>query len=275
MLRILYDNKADTASVLTQSSTAGSLAAANLLTDIKTEVSRSTATSQTFTLNWASAIVANMAALPFCNLTSTATMRARGYTNVADSSPAVDSGTVLCCAYQPFGLWSWGMLPLGVNAFSYGGYAYARAYFAATPIKKLVIDVVDVDNTLGYIEAGRLVTGAYWQPDIDPGFGLSVAPQSNTSHRRNDAGDLRTERRPVSRLLKLSLGLIQSAADRAQVYDILRGNGMTRPVFLSLFAENADPALEQSHQIYGKLSDSAMANPDWGIFSAPLEIQEI
>jgi hypothetical protein len=275
MLRILYDNKADSASVLTASSTSGSLGVTNLLTDVKNEVHRATDTSVTYTLNWASPVVVNAAILAFANLTSTATIRARAYTNVADAAPATDSGTVLACAYQPFGLWKWGMLPLGVNAFSYGGFTYGRVYLPATSCKKLVIDVIDGDNDSGYVEAARLITGAYWEAEINPAYGPSIAPKSNTQHKRTDAGDLRTERRPVSRGLKLNLAMIAAGADRAQVYDILRGNGMTQPVFVSLFPQNADPALEQSHQIWGKLNDSAMTNPSYGIHAAPLEIEEI
>jgi hypothetical protein len=59
------------------------------------------------------------------------------------------------------------------------------------------------------------------------------------------------------------------------VYDLLVGNGMTRPVFVSLFPAHSDPRREQSHQIYGKLLDSAMSAPSFGVFAAPLEIEEI
>lgn len=278
-LRILYDNRADEAATLAADTTSGSLAAANLLTDIKNEVHRSTATTVRYTLTFDALEVFNMAALAFCNLTSTATMRARVYTNTADvvdtDTPAGDSGAVLCCAYQPFGLWDWGMMPLGVNAFSYGGFAYGRVYFDAVNGRKLVLDVSDVDNTAGYIEAARLIAGVYWSPEYNASHGASLLPKSNTQHRRTDAGDLRTERRPVSRSVRLDLAMLRSATDRARVYDLLRGNGMTQPVFLSLYPQHSDPSLEQSHQVWGKLHDSAMANPAHGVFTAPLEIEEI
>ena len=60
-------------------------------------------------------------ALVAAGRTSTATIRARAYTLAADVSPAVDTGAVLACGYSPLGLWPWGTVPLGVNAFSYGG----------------------------------------------------------------------------------------------------------------------------------------------------------
>lgn len=278
-LRILYDNVADDCSSIAADTTSGTLVAANLLTDIKTEVHRSTSTTVRYTLEWSSLQTLNMVVLPFCNLTSTATIRARLYTNTSDvvgvATPAVDSGTVLACAYAPLGAWAWGAAPLGVNAFSYGGAAYGRVYFTAAQGRKLVVDVVDVDNTAGYIDAARFVTGHYWSPDKNAAYGPSIAPKSNTQGRRTDSGDLRTERRPQHRVLKLELEYIADEDDRATVYDILAGNGRTRPVFVSLFPENANPRREQAHQVYGKLEDSAMSAPRFGVFAAPLAIEEI
>jgi hypothetical protein len=278
-LRILYDNLADTALSLAADSTAGALVAANLLTETKAEVHRSTALTVRYTLTWATTQAFNMAALAFTNFSSAATMRARVYPNSTDvpdtDPPTVDSGAVLCCGYQPFGLWDWGMLPLGVNAFSYGGFAYGRVYFPPANGLKLVIDVDDSLSSASYLEAARLITGAYWSPEFNAVHTPQLTPDSNTQHRRNDAGDLRTERRPVSRTLRLDLAALRSAADRLAVYNLLRGNGMTKPVFVSLFPQHSDPSLEQMHQIWGKLNDSAMTHPSLGMFAAALQIEEI
>ena len=68
-MRIVADNAADR-STLIASSTAGLLAASNLLTDIKSEVWRSTGTSATLTMSWPVAELVGMVALPFCSLLS-------------------------------------------------------------------------------------------------------------------------------------------------------------------------------------------------------------
>ena len=99
-LRILHDNAANRVSSLSASTTSGSLAAANLLTDRKAEVHRATATSVTYTATWASPELMSMVALAFTNYTSTATIRVRAYTLAADVSPAVDTGAVLACGYS-------------------------------------------------------------------------------------------------------------------------------------------------------------------------------
>jgi hypothetical protein len=275
-LRVLYDNLANKVSTLTASTTAGGLIAANMLTDRKSEVHRSTGTSVQYDLRWTTAQLINMLALAFCNLTSSATMRVRGYTNVGDATPAFDTGANLCCPYQAFGLWDWGSLPLGVNAYSYGGAAYGVSYFATANVKQLLIDVADASNSLGYIEVARLVTGVYWSPQTNASWGAGVTPESNTQHERSEAGDLRTERRPMSRSVKVDLSQITSASDRQRMYDILRGNGMTKPVFLSLYPEDADVSLEQSCQIYGKLKgNQTLSHPMFGMFSSGLEIEEV
>lgn len=275
-LRILYNNLADTATSLTADTTSGSLAASNLLTDRKSEVHRATGKTAQYDIRWAAGQIINMACLAFTNFSSAATMRVRGYTNVADVTPALDTGAQLCCAYQPFGLWDWGTVPLGVNAFSYGGYAYARSYFTAGTFARLLIDIDDSISTLSYVEAARLIVGSYWSPQVNADWGAKITPESNTQHERSEAGDLRTERRPVSRTLALDLSQIVSETDRQRVYDILRGNGMTRPVFCSLYPEDASPALEQSGQIYGKLKgDSGISHPMFGMFASALEILEV
>jgi hypothetical protein len=75
-LRVVADNVAERATVAA-STTAGVLAAANLLTTAKSEVWRATGTSARLGLAWAAAETFQAVALPFCNLSPTATMRVR------------------------------------------------------------------------------------------------------------------------------------------------------------------------------------------------------
>jgi hypothetical protein len=187
----------------------------------------------------------------------------------------VDTGAVLACGYSPLALWPWGTVPLGVNAFSYGGGTYARAYFTAGAYEKLVIDIVDADQTAAYVEAARLIVGAYWSPQYNAACGAAARVNDTTTNSRSQAGDLRSDVGTVSRSLPLSLEWV-AEADRPRLWNILRGSAKSGPVFVSLFPEDADPELEQAHQIWGKLaSDLAISHPMYGLFSAPLEVEEI
>lgn len=274
-LRIVYDNAANRRSSLVASSTAGSLNANNLLSETKSKVWRSTSTSATLTVEWDTAEFVGVVALPFCNFTATATMRVRGYESKTDTEPTFDTSDVLCCAYPPLGLWDWGTMPLGVNSYAYGGGAYAVVWFPITPVEKLAIDITDTANTSGYVEASRLVTGAYWSPENGVNYGARITPADMSKHERTDSGDLKTDRGAMYKALTVDLSMMP-AGDRNRLWDIVRGNGMTKPIFFSLRPESDDPAEEQMYQIYGKLSrQSTITYQFINQFNAPLEIEEV
>ena len=273
-LRIIHHNAADLAAI-SASSQSGALSVTNLLTDIKSEVWRSTGTHATLSAVFPLTSLIAAVALPFCNLSSAATLRVRGYALAADAVPAFDTGAVQACAHQPLGAWDWGLEPLGVNAFSYGGGAYGRIWFAPAWVEKLEIDIDDALNPAGYIEASRLLAGMYWSPESNADYGASLTADDASQHYRNEGGDLLTNVGPRSRKLALSLTAM-SPPDRSKLMAILRGNGKSRPVFISLFPESDDPLLEQDHQVYGKLPDAAaVATPQFERYSTSITVEEI
>lgn len=272
-LKILYNNVADSATI-SASTTAGSLAASNLLTDIKSDVWRSTSTSATITLTWAASQLLSGVVFPFCNLTSTSTFRIKVYTNVADASPVVDTGAVLACANSPLGLWSWGSVPLGVNAYSYGGASYGVGWFTPTSCKKITIDIVDTLNPSGYIEASRVVTGSVFTPENDAELNVDFWIDDRSVEARSGGGDLRMDIGTSSKGIKFNLSNM-NPSDRLTVASILKGNGKYKPLYVSLFPSDADPAKEQQYQIYGKLSGSlSIGHSNWNLFGCPVEIVE-
>lgn len=274
-LRILYNNIADQASSLVASSTAGSLAASNLLTDIKSQIWRSTSTTATLTVQWSTGRMLGLVALPFCNFTSAATIRVQVYAEPTDVTPVLDTGAQLAAPYTPLGLWNWGYLPLGVNAYSYAGAAYAVIWFTITTGKKVVVTLEDATNAAGYLEASRLVMGSYWQAEVNPDWGASVNIADRTENFRNDAGDLLSDRGSIHKSVVLPLSQM-TQTDRAAVFNLLRGNGLSRPLFVSVFPEDTNTQLEQEHQVYGKLAKgSSIASANYAQFATNLEIEEL
>ena len=274
-IRILYQNQAKRAASVSSSSVAGSLVAANLLTDIKTQITRSTATAVQYTLTWTSAVALNMVGLAFTNLSSLSTIRAQVFSETADVVANTDSGTVSACAYAPLGQFSWGATPLGVNAYRFGGASYGRVYFPGTSGKKLVIDVNDATNASGFIECGCLITGAYWSPEANPEYGAELSVQYGANHIESEAGDLRTPNKAKRRAMDLSLQWLRTPADQLHMHEIMM-QGMGTPLWVSLFPEDENPVLEQRHQMYCKLEgDTSMSHPRYGQFAAPLRVREI
>lgn len=269
-LRVIYQNWADlSATTIVASTTAGTTTTSNLKLDTKSKVWRSIGITATLTVTLSSAKIMGGIVLPFCNLTSEARISV-----TIDSVLVVDN--ILAAPYQALGGWSWGELPLGVNAYAYGAGTYARAWFPQQSGTVVVITITDTNNTAGYIECSRLVLGAYWSPTYNTSFGLSMAMKDLSSHERSEAGDMLSNRGIRYNSMTFDLKYL-TAADRLQFTSILRGGGLANAMFISLFPDNSeDWAKEQTFQIYGKLpSLAAISHPIFGMYSTQVEIEEV
>ncbi len=276
-LRILHTNLIDSATV-SASVTAGSLVAANLQTNIKSQVWRSTTTSGTLTASWTVAKAINCVILPFTNFTNAATMRVRGYANLADvvgvATPVFDTTALTCCAYTAASVFGWDTNIPGVANFGQGGGVYASLFFTGGSAIKIVVDLVDTANVSGYIEAARLLAGAYWSPFNNIDYGVQTGFKSNTVHFRNDAGDLLTDVRAISKSLTINFSMAP-AADREVLMKILRLT-ISNPVYVSCFPADTNTNLEQDYQIWGKLSQqSVISLVKFSQYSSSFVIDEI
>lgn len=278
-LRVIYQNLADAATITASSTASGSTPATNMQKDVKSLVWRSVGTTASLTVNLAADSIVGGVALPFCNLTSTATIRVRGYSAVdATGTLLFDTTVIDACPYQPLGLWAWGSIPLGLNTYAYGGGTYGRAWLAndeQISCVSLLIELIDSFNTAGYIEASRLIIGAYWSPIYNTSFGLSTTTKDLSSHERSEAGDLVTNRGIRYNSMNFDLKWL-TPSDRLEFSKITKGSGLPKPLFISLFPSDVDAAKEQAHQIYGKFSQLAgVSHPIFEMYSTTVDIEEV
>jgi hypothetical protein len=196
---------------------------------------------------------------------------------VIAGTPVHDSTQIYSCPYQTFGLWNWGTLPLGVNSYSYGGGTYGRVWMPTQlACTSLLIEIEDTECSNPYIEISRIIAGSYWSPKYNTSFGLSTGSQDLSQHQRSESGDLITNRGIRYRNMRFDLTWLPPE-DRLEFTRILRGNGLPRPLFISLFPNNSDDyEKEQAHQIYGKLSQlSDITHPIFEMYSTSIDIEEI
>jgi hypothetical protein len=274
-LRIVHDN-AVKRMTLSASSQAGSLSVDRLKSNIKTRVWRATSTVATLTAVFdQGAEPVECVALPFCNFSSSATIRVRGYANASDPVPSFDTGHQIGCPYIAFDDFDWGVEPLGVNAFSYAAASQCVIWFPLSIVKKLVIDLSDPTSESGYLEAACLVVGTYWTPRMNMGWGASVTMQENTKNERSESGVLRSDRGTRARKLSFDLKYMDNA-DRSKLWSIMANNGMTSPAFFSLFPESDDTIEEQMHQVYGKMSQQTkIALQSFRSSQSQFEVEEV
>lgn len=275
-MRVVFDNAADRSLTLTATNSAGSLLPANMLTDFKSEVWRSSSlpSSLIITITWANAELINAAVLAFTNISPSATIRFRGYTEATDGIAVFDSLTSPLSGVNLSDL-VWGGQPLGVNAYNYGGGSYAAMYGPGGVYKKVTLIISDTTNPAGFIEVGRLIIGNYWSPTYTAEAGATLGVIDTSKNERTDAGDLRTDRGTIHKTLNLDLNYLTNS-DRNVFLGLMR-NGIYRPMFISLTPESTDDQQgEQAFQLYGKMSrPTSLKYQLLNQFSTSLELEEI
>lgn len=274
-LRILYDNVIDSSTLAASSTTAG-FPVTNLQKEQKGLVWRSTSTSATVTATWSTAQSLSCVLLPFCNLTSSATIRIKLYTLTTDTTPVLDTGAVNAGAYTPTDLWG-GLsnISSSVNAYNYGGGTYARSWFAVTSARKMEVIIADSSNPAGYLELSRIVCGAYWSPQINADFGVTLGYLDTSEQQRSESGNLITSNGTIHKTMSFDLGSIVEN-DRNKMLSILRGNGLRKPMFVSIFPEDTDVVKEQNYQIYAKMNNlSALTHQFYSLYSSSISLEEI
>jgi hypothetical protein len=271
-MRIVYDNIASSTSQLTASTTSGTLAVANLLTNLKSQVHRSTGTSITYTLRWASNQTIGCVALPCTNLTATASMRVRLYSDTNATTLITDSGTAL--AVPGFNLdpklWP---TARNVNSFAYGGGVKSVRWFNTRPtnVRAIVVDLVDTSNPAGYIDCSSIVVGDYWSPtyNIQNGIQFDVVDDSETTRR--DSGDLVTDRSFMYDTLSFDFSLLPDN-DKNTLIKIIRSVGTHDYLFVSLLPQDNSAITESESSIYGKRSNSSVTYQLYGYYAHQMQL---
>lgn len=295
-LRIIYNNFIDlSTTTITASSTAANTSLSNLKLDTKSKVWRSTTgTKASLIVDFGTARAVSGIVLAFTNLSSsTATIKVSGYNTpnipgftgsaLNTATSAFSTGDVICCPWNNLSLPSWGTNPAGSSNYSYGGGTYARVWLssiqATINVRYLGIEITDTANTAGYIEVSRLIVGPYWSPLYNTGYGIESGITDLSEHLRTESGDLITRRGPRIRNLNFDLQWLADS-DRKEMTKIFLGNGMSRPIFASIFPDStgtdADFQREGNHQIWGKMKQiPGVSYTSYEVYTTKLELEEV
>lgn len=298
-LRVVHNNLIDVASTtITASSTASAATiVANLKTDPKSVVWRSgtsstIATKANLLIVPTSITVVGALILAFTNLSAEATLRLRGFigtaptltgtvdvpvVSVGSATTVFDTGYVVGNPPQGLGNWEFGDSIFGPNAQE-SRRGYSKVWVPQTqqaPCTSMVLEIVDPYNTNQYIEASRLIVGTYWSPTYNTSYGVTTSIVDMSSNERTESGDLVTSNGAYYSKLSFDLKYMDKK-DRTTFNSIIRSKGMRKPVFISIFPEDADTGKDQVYQIYGKLSQLyGIEHPIFEMYSSQVEVEEI
>lgn len=292
-LRVIYKNLADAATVTVSSTAGASTTVANLKLESRSKVWRSGATSHVIFLVTLASTTINGLILPFTNLTSTATIRIMGYSStmptiggtvgtptlVGGSAAVFDTTATLCAPWEQSDAFVLSTVPSGVSRYSYGGGTCARIWLnpadAAIAVTGLSIEIVDSSNTESYLEASRMIIGKHWSPRFNTSYGLSATFKDLGETDRLESGDLVTRRGILFKVLNFDLKYMEYS-DRDTLMNLIKGPGITLPIFISLFPNDDDEGKEGLYQIYGKLSQlDAITHSVLEMYSTQISIEEV
>lgn len=265
-LRILYKNIANTATSLTASNTNGSLVASNMLTEVKSQVHRSTGNFVIYTLQWSSDQRVNCVSLPCTNLNSGAIVTVT-LKNAASTTIAAANKSTTITFDTP--------TTHTVNDFAIGKFTSLCVYFptVATTVRSIEISVNAAGITAGFIDCSRIVIGEYWSPNFnfENGINLDISDSSNIS--RTNAGELVYDRGFIHSKLEFKYALLEDA-DRDKLISIFKEVGVYKNILVNLFPSDtiSSNQNEAQYTIYGKRSNSSISHRLYGFHNHSMEI---
>lgn len=176
------------------------------------------------------------------------TMTVTGYSAVAENT----SGTFTS-------------LPVG-----YGGGKYLVKYLdIVTPVSTLNVTLSKS------VKVSRILTGNYWTPQFNTGFGVTVGYEDTSSSERLQSGDLYTTNGPMHKTLGFDLQYV-TETDKSTFWDIVRICGKKKPIFVSVFPEDTDQAKTQLYSCFGKFASLPTLNHYiYSMYSTSIQLEEV
>ncbi len=253
------------AGTLTTGNEVGTLPAVNLQDPQPTKKWRTSGLSSMYVVvDLGSAKAINLVALIATNLSSGANWQIRGATSEANLTAAPGYNSTSVSAWPGTGK------PGGWTdqLFSLLWLTTAQTY------RWWRIDVTDSGNGDGYIEAGRLIIDAAWQPTIglSPNWGVQWVDPG--PREMSIGGNIYPTQRTHHRVIELALDFNDQTAMMANAFELQRKRGASKDVFVLV-----DPAgTTDLHRtsIYGLFSNlQPLVNTAFDIFSQIVTVEEM
>lgn len=260
-IRFLLRNLADTATI-TSSDFAASLPVTNLQVEGRGKVARTSNATGTKTVNGnlAAASTVSCAVLYRHNLRYNGTWRLQLYSAANQTTQVYDS--------------------TATNAYSSGLFdgwdaAFSVMYF--TPVSSVLsfrVELADGSHPSGYLEAKRLLLGAYFEPGVNVEYGLRAWWDEDSLQRRTLGGSIRTDARTTFRRMAGALPRLTDA-ERITFADGVRYAGRRREVFISAFP-GAGGEKERDHAMLAKFSRAPdMTHSEYSSQRSAFEAEEV
>ena len=274
-MRILYQNHVDAATLGASPAMSTTLPETNLQDPTRARVARTTSTAdQVITGDFTESIVVSAMILWRHNLSGGATVRLQLYSAVSQGGTEVYDSTALD-AYEVVSLGDldFGVTPLADSVYDEWDQYHTEIYFSPATARSFRLTLSDTLNGDGYLEASRLMIGAYFEPSCGPSYGASLAWREDTTQQRTAGGTLRSDSKDPYRALALDLAMIDEN-DRPHILEARRYCGLRRDLWVTLFPGEGGKK-ERDHAFIGKFTQTdGLVTPFYAHYSNRMQIEE-
>ena len=230
--RLLIKNLADYAAISASPSLIPSLLETYLQMPARNKTARTTSlASQDIKLSWAADQRVNMVALRYHNLTTSAQLRVRTYTDSAWTTGLIDNAAANCFAYTGLSD-KVDLLDPDFRIFKNS----PRYFTLATNVRSMIITVIDPTNPDGYMDFSRLFVGEYWE--FAYGAPYNNAPVSfgdMSVQGRSDSGNIVTDKRGRYVIAGINPEFITMAADYKELAAAAMSLGLSKDFWFSTY----------------------------------------
>jgi len=252
---------------LSGGSWSASLPLTNLQDRRLSKVARSTnalAASTTFDVDLGVARAVRVVSLPKHTISSAGTIRVRG-SNTAGvfTSPGYDSGTVT--------VWPAGITAETSEGMNLGFVAIVPV--AAVAMRYWRIEITDTTNPAGYVDIGRLVIAAGWQPTINLAYGARIGVETDTTREVTDGGAAIYNEKPKRRTAVFTIENLPELEAMTSPFDMMRIVGTSRQ--LMFVFDPADTTLMHRRSFLAVMRElSPIEFPYYGVGNVPFSLTE-
>ena len=152
---------------------------------------------------------------------------------------------------------------------AHGGVKYVALYTTVSGATSFNISFNKV------VKVSRFIIGKYWSPTHNVGYGVSVGYNEASTIERLQSGDQYVVKQPKNKTLQFELQYLNEQ-DKFQLFDIVRIQGKTTPVFASVFPLDTLQDKEQMYSIYGRFNSLPnIAHTTYTMYSSSIQLEEI
>jgi hypothetical protein len=266
-LRLIYNNLADSATIVA-SSTAAGFSVDNLKDTQKTSVHRSSDTTVTYTLSWSTAQTINCVALPATNLIAGGTIQVQLFSDLTSTIPLTDTGPRQACTGRTVTLYNKSSAPTYVD-FGFGGATKTSIWFTQRYQAQKVVITVTSDRV---VDCAKIICGAYWESSRQVNNGIELGYEDSSEITTTRSGNTYEDRKPITETMRFDLQYL-SDTDRQELQKLMRSWGSSALIYYCVFPDNTNPELTQSFSIYGRSNSNSLQYQFHKFYNTSLDIK--